>query len=370
MTDGPDDRYLWDRTGAPDPEVARLEALLAPLAHRAAPPLPPAAAAGTRRGAWIPFATAAAVLVAAAVATISGVGQGGTPSHAPSAAPESPALAIAADGASVATGTWVEALGTARELEIGDVGHVTVDPGSRLRVAHAREDATTLFLERGRIEARISARARPRFFTVDTPAVRCVDLGCRYTLSVDGARVSHVRVLTGQVSFETGTREVFVPAGASCTARPGAEPGTPRFDDAATPLAAALDAFDAKPAGDPGRPEAARGALALVAQDRDTLPVWHWLTDPDATVATAALDVLVHRFGARPVGRARPGAPEPRTARPGENTSGRGGDRPDASRGPRGRRPARDGQIDAPSTERLLSSTRPARQRTGRTERK
>nr|MBA3396917.1 hypothetical protein [Deltaproteobacteria bacterium] len=28
------DDYLWDRSGAPDPEIARLEGLLAPLGHR------------------------------------------------------------------------------------------------------------------------------------------------------------------------------------------------------------------------------------------------------------------------------------------------------------------------------------------------
>src|SRR5438045_3455920 len=34
MPDDSDD-YLWDRSGAPDPEVARLEQLLAPLRHDA-----------------------------------------------------------------------------------------------------------------------------------------------------------------------------------------------------------------------------------------------------------------------------------------------------------------------------------------------
>ena len=41
MTDDRDDPYLWDRSGAEDPDVARLEALLRPLRHGGAlPPLP------------------------------------------------------------------------------------------------------------------------------------------------------------------------------------------------------------------------------------------------------------------------------------------------------------------------------------------
>lgn len=31
------DEYLWNRTGEPDPEIAELEKLLAPLAHRPKP---------------------------------------------------------------------------------------------------------------------------------------------------------------------------------------------------------------------------------------------------------------------------------------------------------------------------------------------
>src|SRR5512132_3704275 len=39
-----DDRYLWDKTGPPDPEVERLEQTLASLAHDEAPlALPPSA---------------------------------------------------------------------------------------------------------------------------------------------------------------------------------------------------------------------------------------------------------------------------------------------------------------------------------------
>ena len=51
------DEYLWDRTGSPDPEIKRLERVLAPLAHGARP-------ARTRRPPYWLAAAAAAALAA------------------------------------------------------------------------------------------------------------------------------------------------------------------------------------------------------------------------------------------------------------------------------------------------------------------
>ena len=57
------DDYLWTAAGEPDPEIARLEALLAPYAHRGT--LPPLPARAPRRRALhvvLPIVTAAASL--------------------------------------------------------------------------------------------------------------------------------------------------------------------------------------------------------------------------------------------------------------------------------------------------------------------
>src|SRR5688572_4566134 len=60
-----DDGYLWDRSGPPDPEIERLEALLGPLRHRGVVPRVearrPAAALQVAR--WIPSLSAAAMLL-------------------------------------------------------------------------------------------------------------------------------------------------------------------------------------------------------------------------------------------------------------------------------------------------------------------
>jgi len=268
------DDYLWDRSGPPDPDVARMERLLAPLGRRE-----------RRRGriaGWIGGLAAAAAVVATVLVARSRTAPGGAGSE------------------------WIEPA-EERILAIRDLGRVTIAPKSRLRVERMDAEKARLYLERGRIEASISADARPRFFEVQTAAARCVDLGCRYSLSVGDDGVAHVRVETGQVAFEDGRRDVFVPAGASCTAWPGRGSGTPLFDDARPELRAAADAHDrASPAE---RPALARALLRLVSEPRDTLPAWHLLQSPDPETVRAAESALASIAG-------RPEAPPPGSALP------------------------------------------------------
>jgi FecR-like protein len=280
------DEHLFDGTGSPDPDVARLERLLRPLGRA---DLAPVAARPRRRG---PLLVAALATAAAAVMVAILL-------HEQSAPPSDPQTPAVADGprvhdaerdASFAAGEWVDAGDEDREILIGDVGRVRLAAQSRLQVRHVSDDTTRLYLARGLLEASVSADARPRFFQVDTDAARCVDLGCRYTLEAGEDGVATVRVLTGQVAFEAGSREVFVPAGASCVARKDRGPGTPRFDDARAEVASAFDAYDAAPAEK--RRDAALAALAAVRNGRDTLPAWHLLQDADADVVRAAHDRL------------------------------------------------------------------------------
>jgi hypothetical protein len=294
------DRYLWDRTGPPDEDVVRLERLLAPIAHRESAESPIAAAPARLRpwAAWTPFAIAAALLVAVGVVSLNGTQR----ASEPVVVEETGSVRVTAADGDVRAGGWVATGAAAREIDLGDVGRVTLHPGSRVQVRRVADDVARLYLERGRLEARIAARVRPRFFQVDTDAARCVDLGCRYELTAEPDGSSKVTVLTGQVSFEaTGedhaTREVFVPERAVCWARRGRGPGTPRFADAPATLAAALDAFDAAADRSNERRESAKAAAAAALTNDDLLPIWHWLTDADAEVARLALTRLRERVG-------------------------------------------------------------------------
>ncbi len=308
--------YLYDPTDPPDPEVERLERLLRPLAHGPGPPpvASPTAAprppAGRRR-AWLLLLGG---LGAAAAAVVAGVLAGGSEGPGP-VADAGPALAWVGGGR-LGERAWVESGAERRELELGDVGRLTLDPHSRLEVRRLSHEETRLYLERGRLEARVSAEARPRFFQVDTPAARCVDLGCRYVLEVDAAGDARVSVLTGQVAFENEGREVYVPAGAVCRARRAGGAGTPRFEDAPVALATALDAYDeAAAAGAPAvrRRERAAEALAATGAGRDTLGAWHLLADPDDLIATwarARLTEVAAGPAPAPSGAGRPDAAE------------------------------------------------------------
>ena len=284
------DDHLFDPTASHDPEVERLERLLRPLGRRDDAPI---AAPRRTRNRWIVVGLAAAAALVAAVTV---------PRDAPVPSPAAGRGAEVRDertDATVAVGAWIDAGEADREILVGDVGRVTLAARSRLQVRYVSAETTRLYLERGRLEARVAADARPRFFQVDTDAARCVDLGCRYTLEADGEGVATVRVVTGQVAFEAGPREVFVPAGASCVARTGSGPGTPRFDDARDGLCAALDAFDAAiGASAESRRSLARAALDAVDDGRDTLAAWHLLQDPDAEIAAAAASRLVAVAGA------------------------------------------------------------------------
>jgi len=280
--------YLWDRSGPPDPAVARLERTLAPLRWKARTT---AVTRSASRGAWRP-ALAAAALVAVCTALWSHGFRGASTSWEVRSLDGAPAVAGAPveHGAALAEGEWIETDAASRaHLSRPDVGEVEVGPGSRVRVLASRPREQRLELVRGRIDATIWAP--PRLFVVETPAAVAVDLGCAYSLEVDadGAGLLHVRA--GWVSLGAGATESIVPAGARCPITPGRGPGVPRFDDAPPALEAALAALEA------GRPEALDRALAA-ARPRDTLSLWHLLprVAPDArSRVVSALEASVAR---------------------------------------------------------------------------
>ena len=176
--------YLFDKEGEPDPEIARLEGLLAPLAYRGAPPLLPA-----RIGARRPYVVAAAALaMAAAIAALV------------IARPWRPAP------------KWIDS--DARvELAIGDIGRVELAPHTRARVVAGGPAPHTLELVRGTLHAVIDAP--PRQFAVVTPHAVVTDLGCVFDVIVDEAGRGQVVVRKGRVGVAgAGAAEIVVPAGA------------------------------------------------------------------------------------------------------------------------------------------------------------
>lgn len=280
------DDYLWDRSGEPDAELKRLEKALSPLAEGGRALELPADAATARvailaRGDRMLLWREPRLLLAAASLLV--VGGFALWTFRPSSGP---AFAVARIEGTPRIGVWgIRDQGTLGEgqtlvtdaksrarVQVGAIGEVTLDPGSRLRLLRVVDTDHRMSLERGVLHAFIVAP--PRHFTVETPAVNAVDLGCAYTLEVGKDGRSMVTVETGWVSFERGGREAFIPAGARCVTMKGRDPGTPHFADADTRLIEGLAVLDEALASQQGT---ALDAVLEHARAEDALTLWHLL---------------------------------------------------------------------------------------------
>jgi putative zinc finger protein/FecR-like protein len=176
----------------------------------------------------------------------------------------------------LAVGEWLETdESSSAKIDVGSIGHVEIDPNTRVRLVQTRPTEHRLELARGKMSARIWAP--PRLFFVDTPSAVAADLGCAYTLEVDDDGGGLLHVTAGWVALQLKDRESMVPAGATCATRPGIGPGTPYFDDASEIFRQALSKFDFEPQDNWSKiPNL--DLLLMDARPRDTLTLWHLLS--------------------------------------------------------------------------------------------
>jgi hypothetical protein len=180
------------------------------------------------------------------------------------------------DKAKLGIGQWLETDTNSRaQISVSDIGQVEIDPNSRVRLVETKPTEHRLELAEGRLSARISAP--PKLFFVNTPSGVAEDLGCAYTLQVDKAGNSLLRVTTGWVSLQLKDRESVVPAGAACATRPGTGPGTPYFEDASETFRAALYQVDSDHAANGQTNNASLKVVLTNARVRDTLTLWNLL---------------------------------------------------------------------------------------------
>jgi len=248
--------YLWDRSGDRDPEIERLETLLAPLRYR------PGRQFRQRRYWPVAAGIAATVLLTAGAVWVATRPQG--PSWHVVALQGSPQRQRMSRGSTVET----DAASRLR-LELATFGHVDVEPNTWLRLLVTKQDEQRMDLAHGKIHAVIWAP--PHQFYVNTPSAVAVDLGCSYTLEVDKTGNGTVRVDFGWVAFEDHGKESFIPAHAICVTRPGKGPGIPYYEDAPPVLRGAVARFDTT--GD----LSAMPIILAEARQRDAVTVWHLL---------------------------------------------------------------------------------------------
>ena len=301
--------YLWDRSGPPDPEVARLERVLGTLGAAGAPApelrfVPPSA----RRRSVLMVAGIAAL--AAAILIIIGLSWpfgAAAPSFQVTRLEGTPTIAARplVDQGELGAGAWLETDDQAKAtIEVANVGRIEIEPGTRIGLLTNRATQHRLQLARGTIHAFIWAP--PGRFVVDTPASTAVDLGCAYTLTVDADGVGHVQVITGWVGFEWRGRESFIPAGAACRTYPGLGPGTPYVAESSAGFQSALEELDLGR----GTADTRQAALDRVLQEasaRDRVTLWHLLSRVDPPQRGRVFDRL-SQFVAPPAGVTRDGA--------------------------------------------------------------
>jgi hypothetical protein len=275
----PDDSYLWDGTGEPDPEMVRLENRLRALRHTGvAPALPARPAMPGRRltmaRPWLAAAAALIVVTAAAFFAISVRSR----TWAVSRVAGTPAVDGRSidDRARLGRGEWLETDNASRaRIAVGSIGSVEVDPNTRVQLVASGGREHRMALERGTIHARIWAP--PKFFFVNTQAAVAVDLGCAYTLQIDALGSGLLKVTHGWVGFERAGRDTYVPEGAVCLTRSDKGPGTPRYEDAPSGYGEALMLLDFGDPQDPRR-AAAFDLVLSTARRRDAMTLWHMLT--------------------------------------------------------------------------------------------
>jgi hypothetical protein len=295
----PESDYLWDRSGAPDAETARLEGLLAEFREELAPPAMPAVDErqpwGWFRNWWgvsaMPrFAVAMAVMLLIVGALLLGplrMGRG----YAVVRLDGSPRVGdqpITNGGGELGVGEMIETDGASRaEIRVGLIGEVELEPNTRMRLVRARATEHRLALDRGTMHARIWAP--PRLFFVETPGALAIDLGCVYTMQVDDSGAGLLRVDSGYVQLEFGGRKSIVPEGAAAATRPGFGPGTPYWLEAPPELITALAEVDF---GTPAQRQDALPRLLGAARDDDALTLLSLLERLEAEGRAQVFDRL------------------------------------------------------------------------------
>lgn len=178
----------------------------------------------------------------------------------------------------VRVGEWVETNDSSRVvIAVGHIGHVEVQPRTRIQLVTARTDDHRLALARGAIEAKVDTI--PRIFFVETPVGTAIDLGCAYTLEMDALGNGLLHVTAGMVEFQARGADARVPMGAVVLTRAGVGPGIPYVEDAPDALKRALAASDV------------RGILRAARPD-DAISLWHLLQRVDSGSRAVVYDRL------------------------------------------------------------------------------
>lgn len=244
------DDYLWDGSGDADPDVAKLEELLRPLAHDRPLDELRMRRAKRRKAPWIMAGIAA---IAAAAVLVLVLRRGGS---SPSGCAGGDGFEFRANGGAVSCGGASVAQGvlpvggvldtgtSSARLAIADIGSADLSAQTRVRLSRtAAGERHELHLERGKMHAKVNAP--PRIFAVTTPSTSVVDLGCEYTIDIDDKGAGSIVVMSGMVELASDANAIVVaPAGTDARLLAGRKPSLPVESTASAELRAAVTTYE------------------------------------------------------------------------------------------------------------------------------
>jgi septal ring factor EnvC (AmiA/AmiB activator) len=149
---------------------------------------------------------------------------------------------------SVKTGEWIVTDDSSQAmLHIANIGNITIDPRSKVKVLSNNSGEKKIMLEYGTISAELKPGQKD--FFVESRSATAFDDGSTYTYTVDTSGDGIVYVKSGLVTLIANGRESMVPAGKMCITKAGVGPGTPYNQDASPELKQALINYDFKNGG-------------------------------------------------------------------------------------------------------------------------
>lgn len=149
---------------------------------------------------------------------------------------------------SVKTGEWIVTDDSSQAmLHIANIGNITIDPRSKVKVLSNNSGEKKIMLEYGTINAELNPGQKD--FFVESKSATAFDNGSTYSYTVDTSGDGIVYVKSGLVTLEANGRESMVPAGKMCITKAGVGPGTPYNEDAPAELKQALLNYDFKNGG-------------------------------------------------------------------------------------------------------------------------
>jgi hypothetical protein len=243
----PQNDYLWDKRGQPDPSVEQLEEFLSPLRYEPKPlSLAPQKLPSRYRWIWWSIPVAAAALVALGFGFNAWRLHWSTDSpwqvRALAGQPSIGATPFSGDGR-LGVGETIETDADSRaEIQVARIGTIEVEPSTQLELVETQSHRHTVSLKIGKISARLWAP--PFSLYTEMPSASAQDLGCAYTLEVapDGSGI--MKVSSGWISVEAEGFQTLIPAGAQAETHAGFPPGNPYFDDATPKFKSALHALN------------------------------------------------------------------------------------------------------------------------------